>query len=393
MPDTRYPKTPSYRLHRSSGSAVVTIAGRDHYLGKHNTAASWAAYDRLIAEWLRNGRALHAQEPVSINELLLAYHKHAQKLYGHRRAVEERMSHIRCAMRPLKALYGGTDAADFGPRSLLTIREHFIAAGLGRTTVNQRVQIIRRIFKWGVREELIPPSVHHGLSAVDGLRAGESHAPEPKRVLPVPNEHVEAVLPHVLHPVAAMIRLQCVTGMRPGEITAMRGADIDMTGRLWTYRPREHKTEYHGHDREIVLGKNAQKIIREFLRADLEEFLFRPDEAERARDAERGRRRATQLWPSHVRANTRKRKAQPKRVPRDHYSVRSYSRAIRRACDAKEIPRWSPHQLRHTYATRIRKEYGIEAARVMLGHQHVGVTEVYAERDLAVASSIAAKIG
>ena len=29
----------------------------------------------------------------------------------------------------------------------------------------------------------------------------------------------------------------------------------------------------------------------------------------------------------------------------------------------------------------------------MLGDQHVGVTEVYAERDFAVATSIAAKIG
>ena len=310
MPGKHSSRNPRYRLHRPSGQAVVTVGGKDHYLGKHCSKASREAYDRLIAEWLRNGRTLPAgREPISVNELLLVYFKHAQKHYKHRRAIEERMSHIRCAMRPLKALYGGIDAADFGPRSLLTIREQFIAGGLGRTTVNQRVQTIRRIFKWGVREELIPPSVHHGLSAVDGLRAGESQAREPKRVLPVPDEHVEAVLPYVLQPVAAMIRLQCVTGMRPGEVTAMRSADIDVTGRLWAYRPREHKTEHHGYNREIVLGKNAQTIIREFLRADVEEFLFRPDEAERARDAERRKRRATPLWPSHVRAQERKRKA------------------------------------------------------------------------------------
>ncbi|MCH7596559.1 MAG: recombinase XerD, partial [Planctomycetes bacterium] len=338
MPGKHSSRNPRYRLHRPSGQAVVTVCGKDHYLGKHSSKASREAYDRLIAEWLRNGRTLpvHDCEPISINELLLAYFKHAQKHYKNRRAIEERMSHIRCAMRPLKALYGGTNAADFGPKSLLTVRDRLIAGGLGRTTVNQRVQAIRRIFKWAVREELIPPSVHHGLSAVDGLKAGESDAPAPRRVLPVPDEHVDAVLPHVLPPVAAMIRLQRLTGMRPGEATDMRGADIDMTGRLWSYRPREHKMEHHGYDREIVLGKNAQRIIREFLRTDVEEFLFRPDEAERARDAERGKRRETPLWPSHVRVQKRKRKAKPKRVPRDHYCVRSYARAICRVCDANE---------------------------------------------------------
>ena len=57
------------------------------------------------------------------------------------------------------------------------------------------------------------------------------------------------------------------------------------------------------------------------------------------------------------------------------------------------VPRWHPHQLRHTYATRIRKLYGIEAARVLLGHASVGVTEIYAERDLAVTHEIAGKVG
>ena len=30
-------RTPSYRLLKSSGQAVVTIDGRDHYLGKHGS--------------------------------------------------------------------------------------------------------------------------------------------------------------------------------------------------------------------------------------------------------------------------------------------------------------------------------------------------------------------
>jgi hypothetical protein len=46
----RNSRTPSYRLHRASGQAVVTLNGRDVYLGLHGTQASRDAYDRAIAE-------------------------------------------------------------------------------------------------------------------------------------------------------------------------------------------------------------------------------------------------------------------------------------------------------------------------------------------------------
>ena len=49
-------RTPSYRLHKPSGQAVVTLDGHDVYLGKHDTPQSRQEYDRLVAEWLANSR-------------------------------------------------------------------------------------------------------------------------------------------------------------------------------------------------------------------------------------------------------------------------------------------------------------------------------------------------
>jgi hypothetical protein len=46
----------AYRLHRSTGQAVVTLGGKDFYLGRHGTTESRREYDRLTAEWLANGR-------------------------------------------------------------------------------------------------------------------------------------------------------------------------------------------------------------------------------------------------------------------------------------------------------------------------------------------------
>ena len=45
-------RVPKYRRHKPTGQAVVTLSGKDHYLGKWNTAASKAEYDRLIGEWV-----------------------------------------------------------------------------------------------------------------------------------------------------------------------------------------------------------------------------------------------------------------------------------------------------------------------------------------------------
>ena len=54
----RKPRTPSYCCHKASGQAVVTLNGRDFYLGQYGTEASRAEYDRLVSEWLTHGRRL-----------------------------------------------------------------------------------------------------------------------------------------------------------------------------------------------------------------------------------------------------------------------------------------------------------------------------------------------
>jgi integrase len=42
---------------------------------------------------------------------------------------------------------------------------------------------------------------------------------------------------------------------------------------------------------------------------------------------------------------------------------------------------FTPNQLRHAAATRLRQHLGIDVARTVLGHSSAGITEIYAERD------------
>lgn len=400
-------RIPSYRRHKPTGQAVVTVHERDIYLGKFNSAASRAEYNRIIAEWTAGNGTLPKQRAndLTIVELVAAFMRHAK---GYHRVKE--LEKISLAVRPLRVLYAKTRVADFGPLALKAVRQQMIDAGLARTTINSRTNRLRHIFKWGVENELVPPNVLHGLQAVAGLQYGRTNARETEPVKPVPNAFVDAVLPHVSPQVAAMIELQRITGMRSGEVCIMRACHINMSGRVWVYSPPEHKTSWRRQERKIYLGPKAQAIVKPYLKADLQAHLFSPAESLLRLHEARHARRATPLSCGNRPGTNRKRS--PRKQAGNAYDTHSYRRAVvygietanrARLAEAKAngidadqvelVPHWHPHQLRHNAATALRREHGIEVARIILGHRSAAITEVYAEVDHARAIDVMAKIG
>jgi hypothetical protein len=115
MPKLRENSVPSYRLHRQSGQAIVTLGGRDILLGPYGSVASKTEYRRWIAEWIANGRPLApSARNLTISELIESFKTHAEDFYG----ISREADNYRYALRPLRRLYGGTPAADFGPLKL-----------------------------------------------------------------------------------------------------------------------------------------------------------------------------------------------------------------------------------------------------------------------------------
>jgi integrase len=427
---------PRYRKHKASGQAIVTLSDavtgrrKDYLLGRYGSAKSKAEYRRVLVEWESQGRHLPgAYHDLTMNELILAYWQHCQGYY--RRPDGEPTSELAClkqALRPLKELYGPTPAADFGPLRLEAVRQRMVDLGWCRRTINLHVGRIKHFWKWAVAKEKVPPSVYQGVRAVEGLRCGRSEARETAPVLPVPEAHINATRPFIAREVEAMIDLQLLTGMRPGEVCIMRPCDLEITGRIWVYRPAHHKTMHHDKGRQVYLGPKAQEIVKPFLTVDLQAYLFSPWQAREERFEKIRRERKTKVQPSQV----CRRKRNAKRLPRDHYDVNSYRRAITYGCDrAFALPthlaprqkqdgrreprtawwgrltpaekeevrtwrrkcRWHPHQLRHNAATNLRREFGVELARIILGHAAAFTTEVYAEADRQQAMEVIAKIG
>ena len=70
-------------------------------------------------------------------------------------------------------------------------------------------------FKWGAAEGKIPASVPQSLAIVPGLRKGKCDLRETDPVVAVEDAVVDGTLRHLPEVVAAMIRLQRFTGMRP----------------------------------------------------------------------------------------------------------------------------------------------------------------------------------
>jgi integrase len=385
---------PTYRLHRPTGRAVVTVYDtsgnpRDVYLGKHGTAESRSRYARLCAE-LRPGCVyVEPSDDTSVIELATAYWGYAEGYHG-----PGEVRSIRTALRAMTDTHGETPAAEFGPVALRGVRDHMVGLGWSRSHVNAQVRRIVRCFKWGAGEELVEAGVYQALKTLAPLRAGKTTAKEGKARTPADPGHVARTLPHLPPHVRALVEVIRHTGMRPGEACRMSLGAIDRTGPVWVYTVRRHKTAHRGLRRTVYLGAAAQAVIVAHLGADGladGDRLFSPArQSEERRIALRSKRK-TKVQPSQVSRS----KVKPKRAPGERYTPESVCRAVSKACKKAGVPVWSPYQLRHLVAAELRKAgWSLEHVRAALGHSHASMSAHYSSSaDSKLASEVAANEG
>ncbi len=355
----RQRQPPTYRQRKGYDQAIVTltdsVAGyrKDHWLGTYGSPESRELYHRVLAQWESGGRRL----PVTLDD------------------------------RP---------------------------ADIAQVSV---AEVINAYWKWAAQQ--------YGHSELGCLRVV---------IRPVTLEQVEAVRPYLSRQVNALVSLQLYTGARGGELFQLRPIDIQIheDSGIWTIEPAQHKTAYRGHARTIFLGPRSQAVIAPFLVGrPVDAYLFSPADAEDERRAAAHARRRTP--PQRGNGRGASRREAPQRTPGDHYNANSYRVAIQRACDRafhppdhlrpaklpggrretrkaflarlsetertelrrwREQHRWHPHQLRHAAGTLIRRQFGLEAAQLALGHSSAKVTDaVYAERDTARVVEVMKRIG
>lgn len=380
-------RIPKPHHHRSSGQARLTLQGRHVYLGKWGSPEAEMAYKRLVANLAAAGVTAPRRDS-TVLEITAAYLTHAQDYYHGQASTLVR---IRAAMKFVLELHADVQAAQFGPLALMAVRQRMVEHGWCRSMVNRCVSCVKRCFKWAASRELVPGELWHRLASVEGLKRGRTSAPEPAPVTPIGLDEVDKALPHLAPPVATMVRLQLLTGMRPGEVVRMAAPQIDRRGPegCWVYRPQHHKGAWRGTKKEVLLGPKAQELLAPYLLRFPDGFLFRPEEAMAWHQEQKRAKRKTKVQPSQVDRS----KGRPKKKLQERYDRDSYRRAISYACKKAGIDAWSPHRIRHTRATQIRQSFSLDEARAVLGHASADITEIYALRDSTMAAKVMRQIG
>ena len=360
MNKTNSTRPPSYRLHKASGQALVTIDRKDHYLGLHGTGESRLRYERLITAWMQ-GETASPREPDESNDITVAevcarYLKHAENWYVKDGEPTTELQNVKRAIRALRECYASLPAKDFSPLKLEAVRDHLVTDGLSRVNCNRYTGIVARLFRYAVAKSwsrLVWPmgwKPSRAWPKVEDARPTKQSQCAPS-MMPRSRQ-----TPFLSEQTQAMVKIQLATAMRPAELVSMRTGEIDRSGEVWIYRPKHHKTEHHSKSRIIPIGPRAQLLLKPWLQADPDRFIF---------GSQRG----------------------------GGVSVTAYRFRIHLACDKAGIDRWSPNQLRHSGATRIRQQASLDAAQVILGHSNISMTETYAERNLDAAVRIAAEVG
>lgn len=282
---------PDYRYH-ISGQAVVTLDGKDFYLGLHDSAESRSKYFALIQEYNANGlkapkRDSHqADTPISVRCVTGEFREHIKTKYATNKQELDRFTNL-CTT--LEDDYGDEPAADFGPRKLATLRELFVVSGNCRRYVNRQTRNVTLIFKYGVSRELVAPDRLVALESLEPLRYGQTKAKESTPVTAVDIEAVRLTAIHLSPIIKAMVRIQAATGMRPSEVCKMRPCDIDKSGPEWFYRPPDHKTAHRGKAKGVPIVGDAKLALIPYLKRAPEAFCFSPNDDRTLRQAKRAK--------------------------------------------------------------------------------------------------------
>lgn len=377
----------------------------------------WATSNRDIAEAVARLRYAEAilkdRAPKAFDGRLATlcglYVAHCKRYYS---AASKEPAAAERAVKHLVDLCPNLSVTDFGPRQFKAVRQGLIDARrpdgkshFCQSEIARRTAWWKRMYRWGVSEELVPLAALQILETVSGLYEGKDQVRPPKEVDSVAQENIDAILPYLPPVVADMLMVQLLSGLRPGELCKMKPRFIQKVDDHWFYVPvkedgsarPDHKTARFGHRKAVPLGPLAMKILDRYINRPFDAHLFSPAEAMEQRLKVRESARQTPHGPGRNRRGSN-RKGNPRWRPGDHYTTTSYGRAITyaiRACNRDRqgqvdnmkalgttpaialVPDWHPHQLRHTCGERIRNRYGKEAARAQLGQFQGRVTDGY----------------
>lgn len=390
---------PKLCRHKSSGQGYVTIHGKREYLGAFGSPECRRNYrdvlkrfeDRQTPRAVRQSIYLGAGATVKqlVTEFMKAVADVKYQIDG-----EKTSTHNACRLYlvdGLAAQYGAMLADDFRHPEFEEFRLQYLERGYARNSMKILTGRVLALFRWGHRRGAVSAETLTSLKASPEPDEGEEREP----IAPVPADVLALVLATLEAPEpppdvpgirrdhyakrrrqAAMMRLQELVGMRPGELCRMRGKEIDREGKVrvgnrivqvagpdgepycgWIFQPGRHKTMKKGKTVAYLIGPKARAILEAWLPADPDAYVWRGKDGS------------------------------------GPYQLRSYREGIYEACQRAKVSRFGPHKLRHTCVTKYGQVAGIEKAGQVVSHQSLDATARYFERTLGEISGLVEQFG
>lgn len=328
--------------------------------------------------WEEHTRQAARKEPrgTTVDELCAAWDAHCLEYYrGPDGKPTSTALTARIDVRMFRDLFGNAAVAELTHADMLQLRDALVRSGIARTTVNSRLGRVKAMLAWALDEALVMASVKAELTQVKGVKRGRTSAPERAPVRAVDDETIEATVRKMMPNTADMVRVHRLTGMRPCELCAMRWSLIDRSQTPWVYHvpPEANKNEWRGEfgmPRVVCIGPKARAILERH--RDGGDIPFSPQQAMAEHLAARAASRVTPHY------GTRKTAPHVPRKLGERWSSDAYTKTIAAACRRAQIAPWGANRLRHAFGTAVRRQFGLEAARAVLGHTGGGcVTDLY----------------
>lgn len=378
---------PIPKLTEKDGYARCWANGKYHHFGDAGTPEAERAYREFVAQYAINPNVSPQSCDLTVlfGDFLSSSDGPTTKEGKNRyRMLAKRLGEL--GLRP--AYQVSAEDVKLWARSLSQEKKpDGLTAKFTRDSILRMLANLKKVYKHAVTTKKLTRDQADPILLIETLPINEAR--KKQRRMPVPRADVEATLAFLTPTVAAMVRLQLMTGMRPSELFLMKPDEVYTTGvvvaggmardldklGLWAYIPDEHKTAHHGHSWAILLNAKCQELLRPRLGRDKDDYLFKPVEsvAESKRitdlDFKRSRVGARQY-------NTR-------------YTRQSYAQSVERAAKKANVPHWTPYQIRHLVAQELQLNYGLEYARAVLRQKTISVTANYAGWDFKRAEEVA----
>jgi integrase len=261
---------------------------------------------------------------------------------------------------------GAIPADHMSAKILYHVQQTMARSGrLNRNTINARINKMRQIFAWAAKPQqgLIDEAIPVKLNLVEHLAYGRSPAKESAPVQAVPIEHVQQTCLHAGPKLRTLSTVLLYTGMRPGEACIMRRSDLTVSGDLWLYRPREHKSEHYGKERTVYIGPIGQEALTAWFGHISGDLVFEGA-----------------LYGSY-----------PTGEPVSEHAMQQSVWRINRK---HKLDHWWLNQLRHAHATMIEQQTGnARDAQIVLDHSDLRTTGRYIDQDTKKKIELAQRFG